>query len=337
MVAAFETIHNLKRRGRKSRQKVAVKLDMAKAYDRVEWGFVRRMLDVMGFPECFSRLIMQCIQTVSYAVLIQGRPFGRIVPSRGLRQGDPISPYLFLLVAEGFSSLLRRAERENLIHRVAIARGAPSVSHLFFADDSMLFCDASVRECTNLKGIFGVYEEASGQKINFDKSAMCFSPRIPRGDREACCAALDMTVVPCHERYLGLPTVVGRDKKKLFRGLADRVWKRVNGWEGKILSKAGKEVLIKAVAQAIPTYTMSVFQLPVGTCGEINQCLARFWWGKPGGRGIHWRKWKKLCTTKGEGGLGFRDLQLFNQALVAKQGWRILNSSDTLVARMLKA
>lgn len=114
--------------------------------------------------------------------------------------------------------------------------------------------------------------------------------------------------------------MTGKDKKKLFRGLEDRVWNRVNGWEGKLLSKAGKETLIKSVAQSIPNYTMSVFQLPVGTCEEINRSLARFWWSKSTGRGIHWRKWEKLCLPKSEGGVGFREIVGFNQALLGKQG-----------------
>ena len=92
VIAAFETVHNLKRRGHKSRQKAAVKLDMAKAYDRVEWSFLEGMLYTMGFPERFIRLIMECVRSVSYSVLLHGRPFGRIVPTRGIRQGDPISP-----------------------------------------------------------------------------------------------------------------------------------------------------------------------------------------------------------------------------------------------------
>ncbi|KAL6209613.1 hypothetical protein ACLB2K_020553 [Fragaria x ananassa] len=171
----------------------------------------------------FTELLMECVQSISYSALIQGRPFGRIVPSQGLRQGDPISPYLFLLVAEGFSSLLRIAERERLLHGAAITRGAPVITHLFFADDSLLFGDASAQECKKLKEIFEVYERSSGQKINVDKSTVCFCPRTTMAVKEACSETLDMKIVPCHERYLGLPMVIGRSKK-LFKGLADRVW-----------------------------------------------------------------------------------------------------------------
>lgn len=248
------------------------------------------MIEVLRFPERFITLIMDCVQTVQYSILVQGAPFGKIAPSRGLRQRDPISPYLFLLVAEGFSSLLRSAERKKLIHGVSIARGASSISHLFFVDDILLFCDATVSDCSNLKEVFWIYEEASGQKINKEKSAMCFSPKTTRQVKQACGTVPNMSIVPCHEHYLGLPTVAGKDKRKLFRGLYDRVWQRVQGWEGRLLSKAGKEILIKAVTQAIPIYTMIVFQLPIGTCKEMNRWIEGFWWGKSTGRGIHWRK-----------------------------------------------
>ncbi|CAL2260000.1 unnamed protein product [Prunus armeniaca] len=150
------------------------------AYYRVEWQFLEQMLRTMGFPIRFIQLIMGCVTTVSYLLLIQGRPFGRIIPSRGLRQGDPISPYLFLIVAEAFSVLLQQAERDSRLHGVSIAPSAHSINHLFFADDSLPFCNAGTTEALELKRIFGVYEAASGQKVNLGKSALCFSPSPPR-------------------------------------------------------------------------------------------------------------------------------------------------------------
>ncbi|KAL6185445.1 hypothetical protein ACLB2K_041578 [Fragaria x ananassa] len=153
VIAAFETMYNLKRRGgKKSRQKAAIKLDMIKAYDRVEWEFWKGMMLAMGFPSRFIRLIMECVQLVSYFVLIQ------------------------------------------------------------------------VQDCLKLKEIFAVYERALGQKISVEKSAVSFSPRTTRVVKESCSIALDMKIVPCHESYLGLPLVTERNKKKVFKDVADRVW-----------------------------------------------------------------------------------------------------------------
>ena len=101
------------------------------------------------------------------------------------------------------------------------------------------------------------------------------------------------------DSYLGLPTLVGRSKYHIFSYLKDRIWKKMQGWKGKLLSKAGKEILIKAVAQSIPTYTMSVFQLPFKLCDELDAMCAKFWWGQMGDeRKIHWQRWEKLTRSK---------------------------------------
>ena len=125
-------------------------------------------------------LVMNCISSMSYSVIINGTTYGHIIPSRGLRQGDPLSPYLFLLCAKGFSALINDAARNNQLHGISICRGAPKVSHLFFADDSLLFCKANGNECNKLKEILDLYESASGQKINTDKSSIFFSPNTPQ-------------------------------------------------------------------------------------------------------------------------------------------------------------
>lgn len=117
------------------------------------------------------------------------------------------------------------------------------------------------------------------------------------------------------EKYLGLPTDVGKSKEGCFRYLKDRVWKHVQGWMEKCLSAGGKEVLIKSVAQAIPTYSMSCFKLPRGLCEHINGLLQKFWWGsRRGERKVAWVSWKTMCKPKYMGGMGFRDIELFNLA-----------------------
>uniref|UniRef100_A0A2N9H205 Reverse transcriptase zinc-binding domain-containing protein n=1 Tax=Fagus sylvatica TaxID=28930 RepID=A0A2N9H205_FAGSY len=140
------------------------------------------------------------------------------------------------------------------------------------------------------------------------------------------------------EKYLGLPPIIGRSKRRAFNDIKDWIWRKLQGWKEKLLSQAGREVLIKAVIQAIPTYAMSCFKFPAGLCAEISSMTTRFWWGqRDGKRKIHWLNKQKLSQPKSEGGIGFRDLYLFNKALLAKQGWRILKQPHSLVHRFLKA
>lgn len=140
------------------------------------------------------------------------------------------------------------------------------------------------------------------------------------------------------EKYLGLPMDVGRAKEGCFRYLKDRVWKHVQGWMEKCLSAGGKEVLIKSVAQSIPTYSMACFKLPRGLCEHINGLLRKFWWGsRRGERKTAWVSWKTMSKPKFMGGMGFRDIKLFNLALLARQAWRPMQDPESLSARVLKA
>ena len=276
ILVAYETLHTMHGHKKGKTRSLALKLDISKAYDRVEWTFLKRIMVKLGFPNAWIERVMCCVSTSSFSVKINGKAYGNIIPSRGLRQGDPLSSYLFLLCAEGFTSLLAKAEMENRIHGVSICRRAPSITHLLFADDSLLFCQSKQEEVQVIMDTLQLYAKASGQCINMEKSSILFSSNTKVEQREWIKNNLGVKEVDRFESYLGLPTLIGRLKYQTFSFLKDRVWKKFQGWKGKLLSRAGKEVLIKAVAQSIPTYTMGVFLLLINLCDELNAMCARF-------------------------------------------------------------
>ena len=167
--------------------------------------------------------------------------------------------------------------------------------------------------------ILQLYTTASGQLINFEKSSIYFSSNKDGGQRNWIKTQLNVRQVDRFETYLGLPTLIGHSKYQAFAVLKDKVRKKLQRWKGIMLSRARKEVLIKAVAQSLPTYTMGVFQLPMKLCDKLNAMCAKFLWGQVGNeRKIHWKSWESLSKPKKEGGMGFRDIRCFNLAMLAK-------------------
>ncbi|XP_019181988.1 PREDICTED: uncharacterized protein LOC109177141 [Ipomoea nil] len=315
----------------------ALKLDMAKAYDRMEWPFLRGTLLALGFDNRWIELLMLCVTTVSYNFMINGSRSSSITPMRGLRQGDPLSPYLFIICADGLSVLLQQAQNRGLIHGCRVARGAPPISHLFFADDSLLFFRANRQEASDIKNCLQLYENLSGQKVNYHKSNICYSRNTGHTNKDMVAQILGVAQAPNFGKYLGLPSFVGRNKKAAFAYIEDKIKQRIGSWNKRLLSQAGKEILLKSVAQAMPTFSMSVFLLPISVCTAIERVMNRYWWASGTDRGIHWNAWDKLCVPKKHGGLGFKDLRAFNLAMLGKQAWKLLTNTDSLVAKVYKA
>ena len=139
---------------------------------------MEKLMKNMGFGDTWN-LMMQCIFKATYSVLINGEPHGHITPTTGLHQGDPLSPYLFLLCTKGFHGLLRKVEENGNIRGVSSCRSAPKLTHLLFADDSLIFCKAKINDCEMLLEILATYERASRQQINRDKTTLFFSKLLP--------------------------------------------------------------------------------------------------------------------------------------------------------------
>ncbi|KAK0577042.1 hypothetical protein LWI29_027074 [Acer saccharum] len=312
---------------------MAIKLDLSKAYDRVEWEFLRAILIKMGFPSNWVSLIMDCVCSSSLSFLLNGQAVFRLTPSRGLRQGCPLSPFLFLLCTEALSSLFQSSENNGRVLGLKCSTGGPFISHLFFTDDSIVFCKASTLSCSRIRDILSVYEQGSGQQLNFQKSMVTFSPSVDSQLREDLVSILGINLGNTHDKYLGLPSLIGRNKPVLFNEIRERLWKRIRGWKSNLFSFGGKEILIKVVAQAVPSYAMSIFRLPSSLVKELTAMVSKIWWGShEGRRKISCLNWDILCLPKQVGGMGFRDLAVFNQALLANQAWRILRNPTTLAA-----
>ncbi|KAL0433422.1 UNVERIFIED_CONTAM: hypothetical protein Slati_2676500 [Sesamum latifolium] len=295
VLVAYELNHFLKLKTRGKNGFISLKLDVSKAYDRVEWRFLESVLIRLGFHPRFFNLIMICVSSVSFSFLLN----------------------------EAFSGMIRNAERAGLIQGIAVSHMAPLVSHLLFADDTLIFCQATEEALQCIKDILLSFEQSSGFQINLHKSGIVFSRNVNEEQQRALAGILEVTVVPKHDKYLGLPTIAGRSKKELFAIIKDRVWRKVHSWSTKKLSQAGQAVLIKTVLQTIPTYAMSYFRLPVSFLKVLESTMAAFLWHGGDVAKIHWKAWLKLCKFRKVGGLGFWHLKEHNIALLAKQAWRI--------------
>ncbi|XP_048613351.1 uncharacterized protein LOC125587199 [Brassica napus] len=310
VLIAREMFHALRTNSGGRVKRMAIKTDMSKGYDRLEWEFISAVLKKMGFSDTWIEWIMRCVSSVKYHVLFNGQPRGNITPQR---------------------------ENQGKITGMRVSRASPPVSHLLFADDSLFFCKVEPRECDEVMKALGTYGKASGQCINFEKSSLLFGKRIPGHVKDTLKLSTRITNEGGMGSYLGIPEDISGSKVRLFAFLKERLQNRVNGWTGRWLTRGRKEVLIKSILLALPTYVMSTLLLPLETCENLASAIAQFWWSSnPPKRGIHWVKWEQLCKSREEGGIGFRMIHEFNLAILGKQQWRLVQFPDSLLARVLR-
>lgn len=278
---------------------MVIKTDMSKAYDRLEWEFIRLVLGKMNFHPILIQWIIQCIVTVSYTFIINGATRGFVQPERGIRQGDPQSPYLFILCSEVLSGLCKRAHHNGLLKGVSIAAHCPNINHLLFVDDTMFFSKANTKNAESLKALLTTYESISSQLINKQKSSIFFAKKTPSQTRDLVKSILEVDKEGGVGKYLGIPEHFGRKKKDLFASVVERIKVRALSWSSKFLSTVGKMIMLKSVLAPMPSHSMSCFQLPKSLCANIQSALTRFWWDDdPDQKKISWISWEKMAKPK---------------------------------------
>ncbi|KAL4363533.1 hypothetical protein GQ457_04G019830 [Hibiscus cannabinus] len=252
IMIGHKLIHSLSSIGTGPYQGAAVKLDIEKAFDRVEWNFLRDVMLRPGFDSSWVSLILRCITIASFTVRINGCLSQDFQPQRGLRQGDPLSPFLLLICTQALSALLTAEQYYGGLDCLCASRNGRRINHLLFADDSFIFIRNSTTEALRLKHILHIYGQASGQRVNYDKSAIFFCPKICQQDRNDVSVILGVHEVTDPGVYLGVPLSIGLNKTAALGFVRDNVNSRIASWNKQLLSFGGREIFIKVVIQSLP-------------------------------------------------------------------------------------
>jgi len=202
----------------------------------------------------------------------------------------------------------------------------------------IIFAKATSTEATAISSCLSKYCSWSGQKINFGKSSILFSKNTASASISSIRGILPFRLTSSAPLYLGLSLIFGPSRKEAFQPLIDKVLSRINGWRAKTLSQAGRTVLIKSTAAAIPTYAMSTFLLPSSLCKILDRRFKDFWWGfsMDKSRNLSLKSWDSICLPRPQGGLGLRKMSTTNLALITKLGWKFLNSNSLWVQHLHK-
>ena len=256
-------------------------MDMKKALDKMEWCFLLAIMKKLGFDDTWIGWIESYVTSSSFSILTNGSPFGLFSLARGLRQGDPLSPFLFIFGFEVFSRVMFKKESLGHIKELKIVRNTNPIHHLLFVDDLLIFGKASHREASCIKSYLSKYCSWSGQPINALKSSARFNKNTSHSISTSIFNILPFNPNPLTSIYLGLPILLGYSKWVVFQSIIDKVQNKVEGWRSKTLSQASRLILIKSVAAAIPAYAMSSFLLPTSIYSKLDLIFKNFWWGFP--------------------------------------------------------
>ncbi|GLJ31641.1 hypothetical protein SUGI_0635650 [Cryptomeria japonica] len=304
VVITQEAIHSIQCNKSPS---MLIKLDIKKAYDKVDWRFLCKCLDAFGFNKKWVNWIFHCISSLKFSILINGASTRFFESSGRIRQRDPLSPFLFIILVEALGRALRFSQERGLVIGVKITSGLLEVTRQQFVDDTMLFDEGRKREALQMRNILRQYVLALGQEINQLKLEVFFFSMESRKEIEIF-QSLGFKVgkLPCI--YLGLPLDKGVRSNKLWDPLKERMESRLSSWKGKWLSWAGRLTMLRFVISSFPIYLLSCLPLSKWMNSKPIQLMRKlFWQGNEEKKKMEMISWKKICKPKEFGGIGLRN------------------------------
>ncbi|KAA3467965.1 LINE-1 reverse transcriptase isogeny [Gossypium australe] len=315
IILAQEVIHSMRCK-QMGRNWMAIKLDLEKAYDRVSWDYINDALTAVGIPIFLRRVIMSAITSSSMQILWNGVPTRKFKLVRGIHQGCPLSPYLFVLCMKGLGHSIRANRDASKWKSIWLSRSGPELLHLFFAGDLVIFCKAQLEQARLLESILKLFCANSGHRISVRKSNIYFSKSTEGG------------VPLLHERVTS----------SMLGFIVEKVRRKLQNWDARKLSIVGRITLAKSVLLSIPNYFMQSLMILKGVCFDIEKFVRQFIWGSTEGpTKMSLVKWDSICQPRARGGLGFRHLSDQNTSFLMKIEFSLASKSNALWVLVLRS
>uniref|UniRef100_A0A251UE24 Putative RNA-directed DNA polymerase, eukaryota, Reverse transcriptase zinc-binding domain protein n=1 Tax=Helianthus annuus TaxID=4232 RepID=A0A251UE24_HELAN len=323
---------------KKSKIKLAVfKVDFEKAYDSINWKFLFRMMENMSFPEKWVGWIKGCLTSGRGSVLINGSPTKEFNFKRGLRQGDPLSPFLFIIAMEIVSMIMKRVCNLGLFRGCNLPNNGPHISHLCYADDVIFIGEWSDQNILVLNRILRWLNLVSGLKINRAKSKL-YGVGVSDNEVARMASLIKCEVGSFPFIYLGIPIGANMKRATFWKPILDKFTSKLSRWKTKFLSFSGRLTLAKSVLGSLPTYYLSLFAAPKCIINRLEKIRRDFVWGKStSGHKLRWLRWKFLLKAKKKGGMGLGGISGFNLAMLSKWWWRFKENPHQLWAEVVRA
>ncbi|KAJ1690962.1 hypothetical protein LUZ63_015117 [Rhynchospora breviuscula] len=310
-----------------------LKLDFQKAFDSVAWSFLFKVLDQRGFPPNFISWLRLLFSSSTSSVTVNDYT-GPVFPhKRGLRQGDPLSPFLYLLAADVLNKMIQAASL-SVPQTICRKLNEPFIL-LQYADDTLLFSTAKGTAVQVLSRVLDAFSRVSGVQLNLNKCSLV-PFNLPAQETASIISVLQVNNTALPLIYLGLPLTLRRPDRLAYQSIIDKLQRKLAGWKSSLLSRAGRVVLASSVLSTVPVFFMSVFKLPGWVIKAIDRIRRNFIWGSSNNdkRAIHLLSWDRVCLPKSFGGFGLLNLNMQNISLLLRWWWRLHTTPDSLWSKI---